>query len=74
MEELRRHHPENWYRTFKSGLRRQFLSREEPGIALVENQSPHPFGELLKTDPVNGRALFRNTVRIAFKGLLDELP
>jgi hypothetical protein len=70
---LSKRYPEAWLQTFRKNLEKGFSSIEAEGVADVFGQMPHPYAELLRTDPTNGRALFRQTVFDVFRRFLKEI-
>lgn len=71
--ELSRRCPGNWLRSFRKNLEKEFPSIDGDGVADVVGQKPHPFTEMIRSDPTGGRMLFAQTVFNGFKSFLKEL-
>lgn len=71
--QLRKAYPASWFKTFVSNLKKHFGDEDFEGANLVTEQTPHPFEEMVLTDPTNGPGLFRELVRGRFQELLRKL-
>jgi hypothetical protein len=71
--DLSRRYPANWLQTFRKNLAKEFQSIDGEGVADVLSQMPHPYSDLIRKDPTNGRLLFAQTVLSGFHSFLTEL-